>query len=210
MIKALFKAIGILLSIVYPKSIQDGFEYAKVLILTSYYKNRFGNFGTNSLISASFLKLVGARFINIGNDTVIRSNVELTAWERYKDEMFEPQIRIGNGCSVGDFAHITSINLIDIGNNVRMGKNVLITDNAHGKSDSSLFNISPQNRPLYSKGPVVIEDNVWIGDKVSIMPGVRIGKGSIIGANTVVTKSIPPFSIAVGNPVRILKSLDSD
>ena len=62
----------------------------------------------------------------------------------------------------------------------------------------------PQRRPLYSKGPVIIGDNVWIGDKVTILPGVTIGNNAVIGANTVVTKDVPAYSIAVGNPCKII------
>ena len=53
--------------------------------------------------------------------------------------------------------------------------------------------------------PVFIEDNVWIGEFVSVLPGVRIGEGSVIGTMSVVTHDIPPFSIAVGSPARVIK-----
>lgn len=67
--------------------------------------------------------------------------------------------------------------------------------------------IPPAKRLIYSKGEIIIEDNVWIGDKATILAGVKIGEGSVIGANTVVTKDIPPYSVAVGNPVRIIKNI---
>ena len=56
--------------------------------------------------------------------------------------------------------------------------------------------------------PIVIENDVWIGFNAVILKGVRIGKGAIIGACTVVSKDVPPFSVVVGNPMRIIKSLD--
>lgn len=61
---------------------------------------------------------------------------------------------------------------------------------------------------LINDQKVVIGDNVWIGDNSVILPGVEIGKGSIIGANSVVTKSIPDYSIAVGIPARLVKKYD--
>lgn len=67
--------------------------------------------------------------------------------------------------------------------------------------------IPPKNRIIVSKGPVIIEDNVWIGDKATILPNVRIGFGSIIAANSVVTRDIPPFSIVAGAPARVVKRL---
>ena len=68
--------------------------------------------------------------------------------------------------------------------------------------------VSPRERNIYSKGPVIIGNNVWIGDKVTICPNVTIGDGAIIGANSVVTKDVPAFSIVAGSPVRIIKQLN--
>ena len=80
-------------------------------------------------------------------------------------------------------------------------------DNAHGTTEMEMRNIAPAKRPLYSKGIIKIEDNVWIGDKVTILAGVIIGKGCIIGANTVVTKSVPNGSLVIGNPMIIRNCL---
>jgi acetyltransferase-like isoleucine patch superfamily enzyme len=66
----------------------------------------------------------------------------------------------------------------------------------------------PFRRPLVSKGPVLIGDCVWIGDKATILPGVTIGKGSVIGANAVVTKDVPDYCMAAGNPAVVLKKLE--
>ena len=63
-------------------------------------------------------------------------------------------------------------------------------------------------RAMYSKGPIVIEDNVWIGEMVCILPNVKIGKGSIIGANAVVTKDIPAHALAGGNPAKVIKIIE--
>lgn len=70
-----------------------------------------------------------------------------------------------------------------------------------------LLGIAPNKRPLYCKGPVIIGNNVWIGEKASIMPGVTIGDGVIIAANSVVTKDIPSYSLAAGIPAKIIKSV---
>ena len=73
-----------------------------------------------------------------------------------------------------------------------------------GDENDSQPNSIVKDRPLSSK-PVVIENNVWIGELCSVLPGVIIGENSIIGANSVVTKSIPANFIAVGNPVKVIK-----
>lgn len=151
--------------------------------------------------------LKGAKYISIGNNVSIGKNVTLTAWDSYEGVHFSPQIIIGNNSSIGDDSHITAVNKIVIGNNVRSGKKILITDNSHGASERKLLDIAPNKRPLYSKGPVIIEDNVWIGEKSSIMPGVHIGYGSIIAANSVVTKDVPSYCVVAGSPAKIVKNM---
>lgn len=80
-----------------------------------------------------------------------------------------------------------------------------ITDNSHGETDYSSLNLPPGKRPITSKGPVVIGNNVWIGDKATILPGVTIGDGSVIAANAVVTKDVPAFSVVAGNPAHVIR-----
>ena len=64
----------------------------------------------------------------------------------------------------------------------------------------------PQKRELSSKGIIKIGDNVWIGDKATILSNVSIGDGSIVAANSVVTKNVPPYSVVAGNPARVIKT----
>ena len=135
-----------------------------------------------------FKMLHGAKYGRIGNGVRIGSDVVLEIYDKYMEQKFSPKFTIGNDSCIGDESHITCINEIRIGNGVRMGRKVFITDNAHGASDPNMLDIRPNLRPMVSKGPVIIEDCVWIGEMVCIMPGVTIGRGSIIGANAVVTK----------------------
>jgi acetyltransferase-like isoleucine patch superfamily enzyme len=107
--------------------------------------------------------------------------------------------------NIGEYCHITAINKITIGNGVLTGRWVTITDNSHGKTDKNSFSIPPAKRALYSAGAVIIEDNVWIGDKVTILPNVHIGKNAVIGANSVVTKDIPENSVVAGIPAKVVK-----
>lgn len=66
----------------------------------------------------------------------------------------------------------------------------------------------PLRRLVQSKGPVVIESDAWIGEGACIMPGVRIGRGAVIGANAVVTRDVAPHSIVAGTPARLIKQVD--
>ena len=108
-------------------------------------------------------------------------------------------MEIGNNVSIGEYSHITCTNKATIGNGVLTGRFVLITDNSHGATTNDEIETPPLSRQIHSNGTTTIKDNVcWIGDKVTILPNVKIGKGAIIAANAVVTKDIPDYSVAVG------------
>lgn len=192
------------LSFVFSYKIADVMSKLFYIFYTSWIKRHFKKmYG----IVKSPIYLNGGKYISVGNNTIIGRNVSLQCWDMYKKQSFHPDLSIGKNCSVRDDGHITCCNQIYIGNNVRIGPKVLITDNSHGASTRELLDINPIDRPLFSKGPVIIEDNVWIGEKASIMPNVRIGRGAIVGANAVVTKDVPSYCIVGGNPARILKQL---
>lgn len=154
-----------------------------------------------------YVVLKNPKRITIGKNTYIDSHCIIGAWDYHKatNTRYNPKIEIGDGCHIGEFSHITAINSVVIKNNVLTGRFVLITDNSHGATDKEFLVLPPMKRFLYSKGPVIINDNVWIGDKVTILPGVIIGEGSVIAANSVVTKNVPAYSVVGGNPAKIIK-----
>lgn len=154
-----------------------------------------------------FLLLRGGAYIDIGDNVSMGKGLVLETFDQYLEQHFTPHVQIGNYVNIGDHSHLTCINGIIIKDNVRMGRKIFITDNAHGASDRSLLDTRPNIRPLASKGPVVIEENVWIGEMVCIMPGVTIGRGAIIGANAVVTHDVPPYTLVAGNPARVIKQI---
>ena len=123
-------------------------------------------------------------------------------------ERGEQSLIFGDNIQINDFVHISALEEVRIGNNVLIASKVFITDLEHGSyigdENDSVPSSVVKDRPLSSK-KVIIEDNVWLGEHVSVLPGVTIGENSIIGANSVVTKSIPPNSIAVGCPARVIK-----
>lgn len=153
--------------------------------------------------------IVGAKYFKIGEGSGFGKLAVLTAWDNHGYETFHPEVSIGENCNFGDYLHLTCVNKIHIGNNVLTGRWVTISDNGHGDVTYENLQIPPCKRQLSCKGPVIIGKNVWIGDKATILSGVTIGEGSVIGANAVVTKDIPPYSLAAGNPARVIKTINS-
>lgn len=153
-------------------------------------------------------QLLGCEYISIGKNTKIHEGVILTAWDGYEGQQFSPSIVIGENTNIGENCHITACDRIEIGNGVLTGRYVYISDNSHGNpAHGEELDIRPSQRPLYSKGPVVIGDNVWIGERVCVMAGVKIGDGAIIAANAVVTHDIPAGVLAGGVPAKVIKML---
>jgi acetyltransferase-like isoleucine patch superfamily enzyme len=134
----------------------------------------------------------------------------MEAWDEHCGESFNPKIEIADNVCVNWDFHIGAIDRIEIRSGVLIGSHVLITDHAHGSPRSEDFELPPARRPLYSKGPVLIEENVWIGEGVCILPGVTIGRGAIIGSNAVVTSNVPPGSIVGGVPAKTLRMVASN
>lgn len=127
-------------------------------------------------------------------------------FEMYKSEQ-QGEIVVGENCRFGDYVHISSCHKVLIGSNNLLASKILIIDNSHGcysGANQSKPHIPPNERHMTSS-PVIIGNNIWIGENVCILQGVTIGDGSIIGAGAVVTNSIPPNSIAVGIPAKVIK-----
>ncbi|MFC1870798.1 acyltransferase [Chloroflexota bacterium] len=124
-------------------------------------------------------------------------NIERGAWFGYN-------LEIGDNSGIGINARLNTSGGIIIGNNVMMGPEVVILSQDHKHTDLA----KPMREQGYVKAPVIIENDVWIGIRVIILSGVRIGRSAIIGAGAVVTKDIPPFSIAGGNPAKLIKKRD--
>lgn len=123
------------------------------------------------------------------------------------------RLRIGKNFQMNDSVHIVASEFVEIGENVLIASKVFISDTSHGEYNLSNVQssplIPPTERPLITK-KVIIKDNVWIGEFVSIMPGVTIGEGAIIGTMSVVTKDVPPNTISFGSPSKVVKEYNFD
>jgi len=107
-------------------------------------------------------------------------------------------VTIGDNTGIGDYVVIWGGGGVEIGNNVLIAANSVITSQAHDVN-AETFRLS------HTKAKVIIHDNVWLGAGVLVMPGVEIGKNSVVGAGSVVTKNIPQNSIAVGSPAVVIR-----
>ena len=168
--------------------------------------NNFKSLGENSRLPDQRI-IKNPQYISIGKNFSAMKNLRIEAWDEYAGEKFHPQIIIGDGVKMNTDIHIGCINEVVIGNNVLFASRIYISDHSHGEITKEALSLPPSFRPLKSKGPVIIKDNVWIGEGVAILPGVTIGENCIIGANSVVTKSVPANCVIAGNPAKILKIL---
>lgn len=115
-----------------------------------------------------------------------------------------PHLVLGKGTKVGHFNHIYCTKKITIGKDVLLADKVYISDNSHGYE---VIDVPILNQPIIQLNEVLIGEGSWIGENVCII-GCKIGKHCIIGSNSVVTKDIPDYCVAVGSPAKILKQYD--
>lgn len=108
------------------------------------------------------------------------------------------QVSIGSNVSIAAYVHLWGGGGIEIGNRVMIASHVAITSLSHDYTET------PMNQTL-KKSKVIIEDDVWIGAHSVVLPGVTVGEGAVVGAGSVVTRDVEPFSIVLGCPAKLHK-----
>lgn len=171
--------------------------YKKIwfIITKCLYKRIFKNIGANSVI-------IKPMQINNPETVEIKDNVSIYhyAWIMGGNKN-RTTLTIDSGVTVGHFAHIVAINNVYIGKNVLIADKVFVSDCSHNYENAEVP-INEQGLKILNK--TVIGENSWLGENVCVW-GSRIGKNCVIGANSVVTKDIPDFSVAVGIPAKVIK-----
>src|SRR5690606_23560036 len=125
---------------------------------------------------------------------------------RSVDFIFQERLSIGDYVYIGPNGQINAMGNVSISSNVIIGPNVLILSANHNFRQAACLPYDEKHVLI----PVVISENVWIGANVIITPGSTIGEGSIIGAGCVVSGKIPPLSVVVGNPCKVISSRDDE
>ena len=168
-----------------------------------YYENmmrfRCNSVGDNFVLYGEIPWITGSGNITIGDNVVMQGKITLFTGGHIFEE---PEIIIGDGSDIGFMVQIRSAQKVVIGKNCMIAGYVIISDNDGHPIEINRRRNHDKVTPEET-APVIIEDDVWIGEHSIIMKGVTIGKGSIITAGSVVTKSIPPMKIVMGNPGRV-------
>lgn len=167
----------------------------------NYGPNKNEKFPNKNVPSVCFIKNV-----------ITRPNIEIGDYTYYDDtngaDKFEEHVThhyefLGDKLIIGKFCQIASgIKIIMNGANHRMNS---VTTYPFNIMENGWEKVTPKLEDLPFKGDTIIGNDVWIGQNVTILPGVHIGDGAIIGANSVVTKDIPAYHIAGGNPCKIIR-----
>ena len=165
------------------------------------WHDRFGSTEGEVIIGKN-ITIQNPECLHFGKRVGIGSETYLGPVKKYAGISYDPKIIIGEGTWLGKHSSIAAIDRVEIGKHVLFAGYVHITDHSHGYEDISRP-ISLQT--LITKGPVIIEDDCWLGFSCEILSGVHIGKHSIVAARAVVTKDVPPYTIVAGNPARIVK-----
>ena len=157
----------------------------------------FASFGARSVLQPP-IRLLGEGSIAIGSDVWVGPG----SWLQSLSPEAGVALSIGDGTSIAGNVVISAARSIRLGRKVLVARGVYISDHIHRYDDTS--------RPILDQGiermePVEIDDGAWLGENAVICPGVRVGRGAVVGANSVVTEDVPDFSLAVGAPARVVR-----
>ena len=164
------------------------------------YRLAFIRIGSGSFVSP-FIQAVGLDCVTLGDRSRISRNTRLLALKAYGVQSFNPRINIGDNVSIGFGCTLSCINLIEVGHDVTIGDNVYIADSHHEYRDIMLGVLQ---QPLLP-GQISIGQGAWVGYGAFVAGNVSLGEHSVVGANSVVTSSVPAYTVVAGAPARPLK-----
>jgi acetyltransferase-like isoleucine patch superfamily enzyme len=162
----------------------------------------FRRFGAGSAICFPVAALYGEEYIELGEGCIIGPYCSLSAGVMPGQVIdHSPVVSIGDRVLIGKGSGIVGHNSVEIGDDVFTGHHVYITDANHGYEDRSL----PIGKQFAPTRAVRIGSGSWLGHGTVVLPGADIGRNVAVGAGSVVTGALPDFSVAVGNPARVIR-----
>lgn len=154
----------------------------------------FASFGARSVLQLP-VRIVGEQRIAVGDDVFVGAG----SWLQTMDD---GTIEIGDGTSISGGCVLSATLAIRVGRAVLFARNCYVADHGHAFEDVSLPVLAQGLRDIRS---VEIDDGAWLGENVVVCPGVRIGRGAVVGANAVVLHDVPDYAVAVGVPARVVR-----
>ena len=149
-------------------------------------------------IQGNVLEALREGRLEVGEGTLFEPQVWITA-------PGDARVRIGQGCFFNIGVMVAAHELVEIGDHCMFANGCFVTDASHRFDDPD----KPVTwQGFTTKGPTKIHDNVWCGANVVVTSGVTIGERCVIGANSVVTRDLPPHTIAAGSPAQVLREID--
>ena len=188
---------GILTPLRWVRSLYQWFENRRLL-------RQFGRVGRNCAIRSPE-RLRGVQYVTFGDGVYVFPH---SRWDigQLPPPSPPPRVQVGSRCNIGHYFLLACSQEVEIGENVLIANSVFITDTNHAYQDPSC---PIKTQGGYTKGKTIIEDNCWLGYGSVILGGVTVGRNSVVGANAVVTHSVPPCSVVAGNPARVIRRYDS-
>ncbi|MCW3018797.1 MAG: hypothetical protein JWN10_1105 [Solirubrobacterales bacterium] len=171
---------------------------ARNLVFSRAVAGSFMAFGAKSIIEMPVL-VHGARRVSVGREVFIGSDSWLyTSGSR-------ALLEIGDGTRMSGHCVLSAVHHVRVGRSVLLSRNVYIADHRHGVAMLDMPILAQDLETIHA---VTVEDDAWLGQNCVILPGVTVGKGSVVGANSVVRDDVPPRTVAVGAPARVVRRLD--
>ncbi len=144
------------------------------------------------------LEVYGPKHVSLGRNV----HVGPGSWFYTANEY--ARLEIGDGTRMSGLCVLSAADRVTLGRDVLLGRNVYIADHSHGVE---LADVPVYEQELERIEPVVIGDRAWLGQNVVILPGVTVGAGAVVGANSVVSVDVPPRTVVVGAPARVVREL---
>jgi acetyltransferase-like isoleucine patch superfamily enzyme len=157
----------------------------------------FHSFGRNSVIQVP-ARIKNAHRIAVGEGVFVASG----SWLHVLEDGGDVALEIGDGASVAEGCVFSSARSIRLGTKVSLARYVYIADHAHAYDDPDAPSL---DQGITDIRPVEIGDGAWLGQNVTVLPGVRIGKGCVVAAHSVVSTDVPDYSLAAGAPARVIR-----